>query len=48
MPNKTQHTGTGSILDRERTEVCKQELILVETYASFNLHNTNIILSPYQ
>jgi len=27
-PNKTHHMGMGSNLDRERTEVCEQELIM--------------------
>jgi hypothetical protein len=37
---KTQHTGMGSIVDQKRIEVCKQELIIIETYTSFN-HNNN-------
>jgi len=45
-PNKAHHTGMGSNLNRERIEVSKQELILVETYTSFNLHSTYIILLP--
>ena len=44
-PNKTHRTGMGSNLDQERKEVCKQELIIVETYTSFNLHNAYYIIT---
>jgi hypothetical protein len=35
MPNKTHHMGTGSNLDKERTDVCKQRLL----HLSFITHN---------
>jgi hypothetical protein len=34
----------GSNLDQERTDVCKQELIIAEIYTSFNHNNTNYII----
>jgi hypothetical protein len=42
------HTGMGSNFDRERTDVCKQELIVSQTYTHFNHNKTLIILSQYQ
>ena len=42
------HMRMGFNSDQERTDVCKQELIVAETCISFNLNNTHIILSQYQ
>jgi hypothetical protein len=38
---KTHHTGTGSNVDQKRIGVCKEELIVIETYISFNHNNNN-------
>ena len=39
--------GKGSSLDQERTDVCKQELIVIETNATFSHSNKQLILSLY-
>ena len=39
---------TWSKLDQERADVCKQEIIPVESYTSLHHNNTQIILSLYK
>jgi len=48
MPKKAHDREMGSNIDQVRTDVCKQELPVAETYTSFNHNNIQIILPRYQ
>jgi hypothetical protein len=46
-PNMTQYTETGCNLDKKRTDVYKEEVIVTELRTSFNNNSKHILLSLY-